>query len=179
MTDIKKLKVVLIKSVCQKIGGKCDDRRLIKSLSVRVHSSTLTILELGIDEPLLIEIWEPLKLKKKSFNQEKIFYKDAVLAVVGAGKNFGNHGICRNLTNKTDEAAFQLGESNVIVLSDVSMGDIRARTGYCSGMTSHTGENGKELLEQIRSSIRKISSTVLLTIVKNTFLKKCIYINRI
>ena len=151
MTDVKKLKVVLIKSGCQKIGGKSDSKRLIKSLSVRVHSSTLTFPELGINEPLLIEIWEPLGSRKWSYNQEKIFYKDAVLAVaVGAGKDFGNQGICRNLRDKTDEAAFQLGRDNVAILSDVSMGDIKTRGNYRFNATGQAGEDGREILEHIQ-----------------------------
>nr|QBK85533.1 MAG: hypothetical protein LCMAC101_01200 [Marseillevirus LCMAC101] len=151
MADVKKLKVVLIKSGCQRIGGG-SDKRLIKSLSVRVHTTTRIFRETNqdISISICIEIWEPLIPKKWTYQQKKIFYKDAYLAViVGASKDFGNYGIVRDLRNNTDEASFQLGKDNVVILGDPSMGGGR-KGAWSEGMIGHTGENGREVLEQIQ-----------------------------
>ncbi len=150
MADIKKLKVVLIKSKCQRIGGESVSKRLIKSLGVRVHNSGVIVDQQNTPEKILIhvEIWEPLIPKKWSYNQKKIFYKDALLAVVvGSAKSFGNRGIVQNLNNNTNDALFHLGNNNVIVLGDSSMGG--GRKGDYEGIDGHLGENGREVLEQI------------------------------
>ncbi len=150
MADIKTLKVVLIKSKCQRVGGESVSKRLIKSLGVRVYNTVAVYDQQNIPEKILIhvEIWEPLIPKKWSYYQKKIFYKDALLAVViGSAKVFGNRGIVENLNNNTDDAMFHLGKNNVIVLGDSSMGG-GVKRDY-DGIDGHVGENGQNVLEQI------------------------------
>ena len=118
MTDVKKLKVVLIKAGCQKIGGKCDSRRLLKSLNVRVYEFNYPLPELSLH----IEIWEPLFPKKFTYHQQKIFYKDANLAIVIGEIRVFNGNCAPILKEKIDEAGFYLGYENVASLVDASTG---------------------------------------------------------
>ena len=83
MADVKNLKVVLVKTPGERIGGKSDDRRLIKSLNVRVHKFEHSLP----GGKVCIEIWEPLTLKNYTDRQQEIFYKNAYLAICIAGKS--------------------------------------------------------------------------------------------
>ena len=133
MADIKKLKVVLVKTPGEKIGGKSDNRRLIKSLNVRVHTFEYSTSS----GKVYVEIWEPLSSKNYTDRQQEIFYKNAQIAICIAGKTSLN-GCPTSFINKVKEAQFYLGDKNVLAMSDASVG-IKHREGVDMHLTGNQG----------------------------------------
>lgn len=133
MADVKNLKVVLVKTPGERISGDCDNRRLIKSLNVRVHKFEHSLP----GGKVCIEIWEPLTFKNYTDRQQEIFYKNACLAICIAGKSCLN-GNPKSFVNKTKDAYFYLGEENVIGMSDASMG-MKHREGIDMHLTGNQG----------------------------------------
>lgn len=118
MADVKNLKVVLVKTPGERISGDCDNRRLIKSLNVRVHKFEHSLP----NGKVCVEIWEPLTLKTYTDRQQEIFYKNADLAMCVAGISSLNFCSAKSFSGKIKEAYFYLGEENVLSMSNASMG---------------------------------------------------------